>query len=80
MKNKWKLNPLLRIFTLFLVLVVLFIGAGIGLFYILFSIPEPEGLSLATWPNRFTDNFSIWMKNYRGTPRIEEMGLKRLDQ
>ena len=80
MKNKWKLNPLFRIFTLFLVLVVLFIGAGIGLFYILFSIPEPEGLSLATWPNRFTDNFSIWMKNDKGTLQIEDIGLERLDE
>lgn len=80
MKNKWKLNPLFRIFILFLVLVVLFIGAGVGLFYILFSIPEPEGLSLATWPNRFTDNFSIWMKNDEGTLQIEDIGLERLDE
>ena len=80
MKDKWKLNPLFRIFTLFLVLVVLFIGAGVGLFYILFSIPEPEGLSLATWPNRFTDNFSIWMKNDKGTLQIEDIGLERLDE
>lgn len=65
---------------MFLVLVVLFIGAGIGLFYILFSIPEPEGLSLATWPNRFTDNFSIWMKNGKGTLQIEDIGLERLDE
>lgn len=80
MKNKWKLNPLFRIFILFLVLVVLFIGTGVGLFYILFSIPEPEGLSLATWPNRFTDNFSIWMKNDEGTLQIEDIGLERLDE
>ena len=65
---------------MFLVLVVLFIGAGVGLFYILFSIPEPEGLSLATWPNRFTDNFSIWMKNDEGTLQIEDIGLERLDE
>lgn len=80
MKDKWKLNPLLRIVALFLVLIILFIGAGIGLFYILFSIPEPEGLSLATWPNRFTDNFSIWMKNDKGTLQIEDIGLERLDE
>ena len=80
MKDKWKLNPLLRIVALFLVLIILFIGAGIGLFYILFSIPEPEGLSLATWPNRFTDNFSIWMKNDEGTLQIENIGLERLDE
>ena len=80
MKDKWKLNPLLRIVALFFVLIILFIGAGIGLFYILFSIPEPEGLSLATWPNRFTDNFSIWMKNDKGTLQIEDIGLERLDE
>ena len=80
MKDKWKLNPLLRIVALFFVLIILFIGAGIGLFYILFSIPEPEGLSLATWPNRFTDNFSIWMKNGKGTLQIEDIGLERLDE
>ena len=80
MKDKWKLNPLLRIIVLFVVLIVLFIGTGIGLFYILFSIPEPEGLSLATWPNRFTDNFSIWMKNDEGTLQIEDIGLERLDE
>lgn len=65
---------------MFLLLVILFIAAGIGLFYFFFSIPEPEGLSLATWPNRFTDNFSIWMENDRGTLQIEEMGLERLDE
>ena len=80
MKDKWKLNPLLRIVALFFVLIILFIGAGIGLFYILFSIPEPEGLSLATWPNRFTDNFSIWMKNDKGILQIEDIGLERLDE
>lgn len=80
MKDKWKLNPLLRIFVLLLVLIVLFVGTGIGLFYTLFSIPEPEGLSLADWPNRFTDNFSIWMKNDKGTLQIEDIGLERLDE
>ena len=80
MKDKWKLNPLLRIIVLFVVLIVLFIGTGIGLFYTLFSIPEPEGLSLATWPNRFTDNFSIWMRNDKGTLQIEDIGLERLDE
>lgn len=80
MKDKGKLNPLLRIFVLLLVLIVLFAGAGVGLFYLLFSIPEPEGLSLADWPNRFTDNFSLWMRNDNGTLQIEEIGLERLDE
>ena len=65
---------------MFLLLVILFIAAGIGLFYFFFSIPEPEGLSLATWPNRFTDNFSVWMENDKGTLQIEKMGLERLDE
>lgn len=35
---------------------------------------------MATWPNRFTDNFSIWMKNGKGTLQIEDIGLERLDE
>ena len=35
---------------------------------------------MATWPNRFTDNFSIWMKNDEGTLQIENIGLERLDE
>lgn len=58
MKNRWKQNPLLRIVILLVALVLIGVVSGIGLFYYAFSIPEPEGLSLATWPNRFTENFS----------------------
>ena len=53
---------------------------GIGLFYYAFSIPEPEGLSLADWPNRFTENFSIWMENEDGAIAIKDIGLERLDE
>ena len=80
MKDRWKLNPLFRLFAVYLLLVVLFITAGIGLFYFLFSIPEPEGLSLASWPSTFTDNFSVWMENDKGTLQIEDIGLERLDE
>lgn len=80
MKNKRKYNPLLRMFIFLFALVLVAAGAGIGLFYFVFSIPEPEGLSLADWPNRFTENFSIWMENDNGTLRIEEIGLERLDE
>ena len=52
------------------------VAAGIGMFYYLFAIPEPEGLSLADWPNRFTDNFSLWMANEEGTLQIEKTSLK----
>ena len=80
MKNKWKFNPLLRMFVFLSALILLVIITGIGLFYYVFSIPEPEGLSLADWPNRFTGNFSLWMENDNGTLRIEEIGLERLDE
>lgn len=56
------------------------VAAGIGMFYYLFAIPEPEGLSLADWPNRFTDNFSLWMANEEGTLQIEKIGLERLEE
>lgn len=80
MKNRWKRNPLIRIVILLVSLVVIGVVSGIGLFYYAFSIPEPEGLSLATWPNRFTENFSIWMENEGGTIIIEKIGLERLDE
>lgn len=80
MKNRWKRNPLIRIVILLVSLVVIGVVSGIGLFYYAFSIPEPEGLSLATWPNRFTENFSTWMENEGGTIIIEEIGLERLDE
>ena len=78
MKNKK--NPFLRIFVFAAVLLLIAAAAAIGMFYYFFGITEPEGLSLASWPNRFTDNFSIWMGNDNGGIKIEEMGLERLDE
>lgn len=80
MKNRWKRNPLLRIVILLVALVLIGVVSGIGLFYYAFSIPEPEGLSLATWPNRFTENFSTWMENEDGAIAIKDIGLERLDE
>lgn len=80
MKNRWKSNPLIRIVILLVALVLIGVVSGIGLFYYAFSIPEPEGLSLATWPNRFTENFSTWMENEDGTITIKDIGLERLDE
>lgn len=80
MKNKLKSNPFfytaIVLFSLFAVL----IAFGIGMFYYVFAIPEPEGLSLATWPNTFTDNFSIWLEYEDGKVHVEEIGLDRLDE
>ena len=80
MKSKWNRNPVLKIFMVLAVLALLAVAAGIGMFYYLFAIPEPEGLSLADWPNRFTDNFSLWMANEEGTLQIEKIGLERLEE
>lgn len=80
MKNRRKRNPLLRIVILLVALVLIGVVSGIGLFYYAFSIPEPEGLSLATWPNRFTENFSTWMENEDGAITIKDIGLERLDE
>lgn len=80
MKNRWKRNPLVRIVILLVALVLIGAASGIGLFYYAFSIPEPEGLSLAAWPNRFTENFSTWIENKDGLITIENIGLERLDE
>lgn len=80
MKNRWKRNPLVRIVVLLVALVLIGAASGIGLFYYAFSIPEPEGLSLAAWPNRFTENFSTWIQNEDGLITIEDTGLERLDE
>lgn len=78
--HKWKVNPLLRIFVFLSVLVLLAVIAVIGLYYYVFSIPEPEGLSLAGWPNRFTENFSAWLEVEDGKLKVEDIGLEWLDE
>ena len=80
MKNRKRVNPLLRVFVFLCSLVLLAAVAAIGLYYYLFSIPEPEGLSLANWPNRFTENFSAWIENEDGELKIKDIGLERLDE
>jgi len=80
MGNKKKLSPFLRIVILVLVLLFITVVVAIGMFYYIFGIAEPEGLSLASWPDRFTDNFSVWMKNDNGDIKVEKIGLKRLDE
>lgn len=61
-------------------LLLIAVVIAIGMFYYIFGITEPEGLSLASWPDRFTDNFSVWMENDNGNVKIEAVGLKRLDE
>lgn len=53
---------------------------GIGLFFYAFSIPEPEGRSLASWPNRFTENYSTWLHWDGRSIEVDAIGLDRLDE
>lgn len=80
MKNRWKSNPLVRIVVLLFALVLTGVALGIGMFYYAFAIPEPEGLSLAVWPNRFTENFSTWIENKDEAITVKNIGLERLDE
>lgn len=80
MKTKDKLNPFWRIFIVVSALGLLVVGASVGLYYYIFAIPEPEGLSLASWPHIFTDNFSGWMRIEDENIKIQDIGLERLNQ
>lgn len=80
MKNSWKRNPFVRIVVLLVALILIGAISGIVLFYYVFFIPEPEGLSQASWPNRFTQNFSTWIENKNGAITIESIGLEYLNE
>ena len=80
MKNKKTINPFFRLFSIVITLVVLAVITGIGLFYYIFAIPEPEGLSLASWTNTFTNNFSAWLVDETGGITVEDKGVEYLDE
>ena len=80
MKNKLKHKPFLHTAAILAALFVILIVVAIGMFYYLFAIPEPEGLSLASWPHTFTDNFSTWIEEKDGTIGVKQIGLERLDE
>lgn len=80
MKSKKKFNPFLCSFAVFSIFVLMMAAITIGLFYYIFSIPEPEGLSIASWAQMFTDNFSVWMDYKDGNLEVEKIGLDRLDE
>ena len=79
MKNKRNVNPFFRMFILLTAGIMIAAVAAIGLFYYVFSIPEPEGMSIAKWPQDFTNSFSVWVNYEDGELTIEEIGLARLD-
>ncbi|MBP3918270.1 MAG: HAMP domain-containing histidine kinase [Clostridia bacterium] len=80
MKHKLKHNPFLHTAVILVVLFVILIMFAIGMFYYVFAIPEPEGFSLASWPNTFTDNFSEWIEEKNGSIGVKEIGIERLDK
>lgn len=80
MKNKLKHKPFLHTAVILAALFVILIVSAIGMFYYVFAIPEPEGLSLASWPDTFTDNFSTWIEEKDGTIGVKQIGLERLDE
>ena len=80
MNNKKKFNLFSRTVIFLSALILLITAFGIGLFYYMFSIPEPKGMSLASWPQAFTNSFSVWTTYADGNLTIKETGLKRLDE
>lgn len=81
MEGKKKSNPFIRVFALIVGLVVVVILVAIGIYMYYFHIPEPEGLSLASWPETFTENFSHWIiQNDNENIAIEDIGLRRLEE
>lgn len=80
MRSKQKFNPFLCSFAVFSIFVIMMAAVAIGLFYYIFSIPEPEGLSIASWTQTFTDDFSVWMDYKDGNLEVEKIGLDYLDK
>lgn len=80
MRNKKSRNLFARTALLLTALFLILITTAIGLFYYLFSIPEPEGMSIAHWPQDFTNSFSVWTTYQNGTLTIAPTGLTRLDE
>ena len=80
MKNNRNRNLVVRTVIFIVVLFLTIIIMAIGLFYYVFSIPEPEGVSITDWPQRFTNNFSIWTTYENGNLEVKDIGLKRLDE
>ena len=80
MKSKRKHHLLIRTVIFIITLILLLCVMAIGLFYYMFSIPEPEGLSTTRFPQDFTNSFSVWRTYENGELQVEEIGLKRLDE
>ena len=80
MKDKLKHYLFLITAAILAALFIMLAVFAIGLFYYVFAIPEPEGLSLASWPEAFTDNFSFWIEEKDGAIGVRQIGVERLDE
>lgn len=80
MTTKLERKPFLHTAVILAALFIILLVFAIGMFYYIFAIPEPEGLSLASWPDTFTDNFSTWIEEKDGVVGVEEIGVERLDE
>ena len=80
MKNKSDLNLFFRSFGIVMIVIFAAIAGAIGLFYYVFAIPAREGLSLASWPDVYTDNFSIQLEEEQGELKVKEFGIEDLDR
>lgn len=80
MKNKRIRTPSLHTAAILVALFLILIVSAIGMFYYVFAIPEPKGLSLASWPNTFANNFSAWIEEKDGSIGVKQIGLERLDE
>lgn len=80
MKSKKNFNLFSRTVIFLTALILIIALTAIGLFYYIFSIPEPEGVSLAKWPQDFANSFSVWITYENGKLTVEDAGLKRLDE
>lgn len=80
MKRNKNFNPFFRMLFFLSMILLISVITAIGLFYYVFSIPEPEGISIAHWPQTFTNSFSAWTAYQNGTLSIEQTGLDRLDE
>ena len=71
MKNKLRHKPILYTAVILTILFVILIVSAIGMFYYVFSIPEPH---------TFTDNFSTWIEEKDGSIGVKQIGVERLDE
>lgn len=80
MRRKRTQNLLVRTVIFIITLILLLCIMAVGLFYYIFSVPEPEGLSTTRFPQNFTNSFSVWTTYENGELQVEEIGLERLDE